>query len=305
MKIPLAGRRLPLDLAAWTVEDRLAAGVTLAGIAAGLVLLAIVAMLVLPGWVPIAVLVVALVVLVFHGAVDFVGFKSTPPEPAAAHARTPVVTLRCADCGTVFDLEDPGFRPLYHVCPGCGSQGVLEAEEKPPPLIDYSKPAPEPELAPVPTPRPAPGPPPPTPHAGETLPPPPPPVEVPAERAPQPASPAPTAAAAVAEDDHARFRRARGPEGQAHLQAVRQRPHPRGRRAPAVRDHLRKVRADGEAGAGVGARSLDTSIPPTVTAEARRARRAAEDCRDHVLRSPRRTPPACPPRGSRRRGAAA
>jgi hypothetical protein len=46
--------------------------------------------------------------------------------PAPAHRATArTVTLRCGDCGTVFDLADTGERPLYHACPGCGAEGVM------------------------------------------------------------------------------------------------------------------------------------------------------------------------------------
>ena len=55
------------------------------------------------------------------------------PRPAA---RT--LTLRCGDCGTVFDLSDTGERPLYHACPGCGAEGVMRDPA----------PAPAPEAAP-------------------------------------------------------------------------------------------------------------------------------------------------------------
>ncbi|MFA5861556.1 MAG: hypothetical protein WDA16_07660 [Candidatus Thermoplasmatota archaeon] len=49
--------------------------------------------------------------------------ESAPPQAAAT-----TMTLRCGDCGTVFDIQDTGDRPLYHTCPGCGAEGVLKAE---------------------------------------------------------------------------------------------------------------------------------------------------------------------------------
>ncbi|GEM_PF-3556900 len=48
------------------------------------------------------------------------------PKPAPAPVRT--LTLRCSDCGTVFDVADTGERPLRHVCPGCGAEGTLRDE---------------------------------------------------------------------------------------------------------------------------------------------------------------------------------
>jgi predicted RNA-binding Zn-ribbon protein involved in translation (DUF1610 family) len=50
-----------------------------------------------------------------------------PPEvPSGLPVRT--LTLRCSDCGTVFDVADTGERPLRHVCPGCGAEGTLRDE---------------------------------------------------------------------------------------------------------------------------------------------------------------------------------
>lgn len=45
----------------------------------------------------------------------------------------PKLTLRCGDCGTVFDIPDDGTRPLYHSCPGCGAEGVLRENTPAPP----------------------------------------------------------------------------------------------------------------------------------------------------------------------------
>jgi predicted RNA-binding Zn-ribbon protein involved in translation (DUF1610 family) len=52
-----------------------------------------------------------------------------PPAQTTTHAE-PVrtLTLRCGDCGTVFDVSDTGERPLHHTCPGCGAEGMLRAE---------------------------------------------------------------------------------------------------------------------------------------------------------------------------------
>ncbi|MEA3199668.1 MAG: hypothetical protein QOE90_1096 [Thermoplasmata archaeon] len=64
------------------------------------------------------------------------------PEPAPQGVRT--LTLRCSDCGTVFDIQDTGERPLRHVCPGCGAEGTLRDEAEPEP-----QPEPQPPAAPA------------------------------------------------------------------------------------------------------------------------------------------------------------
>ena len=66
------------------------------------------------------------------------------PAPAAPIEEPKVLSLRCGDCGTVFDITDTGARPLYHTCPGCGAEGVLNAPvEAPaaPPMHDFAAPA--------------------------------------------------------------------------------------------------------------------------------------------------------------------
>lgn len=50
------------------------------------------------------------------------GGATTVPAAEGAH-----LTLKCGQCATVFDVPDTGERPLYHTCPGCGAQGVLNA----------------------------------------------------------------------------------------------------------------------------------------------------------------------------------
>lgn len=71
--------------------------------------------------------------------------ESEPPAPAPA---TPMVlTLRCGDCGTVFEVTDTGERPLYHTCPGCGAEGALRdaVEATPAAEPEYAPPPPAPE----------------------------------------------------------------------------------------------------------------------------------------------------------------
>ena len=77
-----------------------------------------------------------------------------PAPESAPIATTPTITLRCGDCGTVFDVPDNGERPLYHTCPGCGAEGILRdvpAIEAPPtPVAPAPPPKPEPVAAPAP-----------------------------------------------------------------------------------------------------------------------------------------------------------
>jgi len=94
--------------------------------------------------------------------------RSAPPQevamaepPAAAVAAAPTLTLKCGNCGTVFDIADTGARPLRHTCPGCGLEGELtEAELGPPPVAAppmapavaepaWASPAPAPAPAPA------------------------------------------------------------------------------------------------------------------------------------------------------------
>ena len=77
------------------------------------------------------------------------------PEPRGARS----LALRCGECGTEFELTDTGERPLHHVCPGCGLEGVLKddvapsaAEAAPSP---YAPPAERREPEPAPQPAPA------------------------------------------------------------------------------------------------------------------------------------------------------
>lgn len=66
------------------------------------------------------------------------------PEPSGAAAAPAsganILTLRCGECQTEFDVEDSGVRPLYHVCPGCGAEGVLRAERTPLQNVDPARP---------------------------------------------------------------------------------------------------------------------------------------------------------------------
>ena len=85
---------------------------------------------------------------------------AAPAAPEAPQARGPrTLTLRCGDCGTVFDLTDSGERPLYHACPGCGAEGVMrDPTPAPAPQPDARAFAPPPEAASSPFAAPAPAP---------------------------------------------------------------------------------------------------------------------------------------------------
>lgn len=81
--------------------------------------------------------------------------EATPFAPPAAPAYEPrVLTLRCGDCGTIFDVTDTGERPLYHTCPGCGAEGALRDPVEAPPA--EATPEPAAPIAPAPAPAEAP-----------------------------------------------------------------------------------------------------------------------------------------------------
>lgn len=91
------------------------------------------------------------------------GAEYAPPAPAPAFEPR-ILTLRCGDCGTIFEVTDTGERPLYHTCPGCGAEGALRDEIAPPaeaaaPEMPsaHAPPPPQPEPQPAAAPAPAPG----------------------------------------------------------------------------------------------------------------------------------------------------
>jgi hypothetical protein len=89
------------------------------------------------------------------GEVEAPGEEPEPepePEPAApADEPGPldILTLKCSECGEVFDVEDHGERPLTHTCPGCGADGEIPTSELPDPadLRDEEPDADEPDEA--------------------------------------------------------------------------------------------------------------------------------------------------------------
>jgi hypothetical protein len=157
VRIPLAGKQLSPSVRSWPHADRFAVGVSLSGITALLLLAGLAILIVVPGWVgwflPAAI-VLALLVVAAAAWVNFVGFDIARHEVGIPQALGPEVggtvvsrlTIRCSECDTIFDVEDPGYRPLYHVCPACGVTGVVEED---------AAPAPEPVPATIPPPAPS------------------------------------------------------------------------------------------------------------------------------------------------------
>lgn len=56
-----------------------------------------------------------------HGAEAAAAGVGAEPEPEHEE-----ISLECPACGTQFDVEDDGTRPLTATCPGCGSSGKLK-----------------------------------------------------------------------------------------------------------------------------------------------------------------------------------
>lgn len=123
-----------------------------------------------PAWVYWALVAVLVVVLLFAVALIFIQRTAPAAEVAGemamaedvaasaeASAEAPayeprVLTLRCGDCGTIFDVTDTGERPLYHTCPGCGAEGALRdpvVEAPPAEAAPDAYAAPEADPAPV------------------------------------------------------------------------------------------------------------------------------------------------------------
>lgn len=115
-----------------------------------------------PAWLYWALVALLVLVLLVTAVMVFVQPKAqaapadvaqAAPEAAASAEAAPmqapaafgprVLTLRCGDCGTIFDVTDTGERPLYHTCPGCGAEGALR---DPPAAAEAS---PEPAAAPA------------------------------------------------------------------------------------------------------------------------------------------------------------
>jgi len=169
--------KVNVNVTAWPAEERRASSLIVLGVAIVVALAALALwwfVAATPAWLYWALVGLLVLVLVFTAILVFV--QRTPKMAAAsaaaasaesAPAETPapsmessyqprVLTLRCGDCGTIFDVTDTGERPLYHTCPGCGAEGALRdpvapeaapAEEAPP---EAYAPAPEPAYAPEP-----------------------------------------------------------------------------------------------------------------------------------------------------------
>ncbi len=164
----IMGEEVPQDLRDWEPFHRRMGSLVVIGLASLLVLVGIVVYLLAPGasWVLTLLIILMIVVVAFEALVVGTGIVAEREEvqehPAAAERAThvapapepepepeepeddgiQVLTLKCSECGTIFDLEDDGTRPLTHMCPGCGAEGVLEEEDL---ASEPEEPAPEPE----------------------------------------------------------------------------------------------------------------------------------------------------------------
>ena len=139
----------------WNDEQRRTSSVVVLGAAVAVALLGVALWYFLaatPAWVYWLLVGTLAAVLIFMAALLFVPARAAAPAaeapvteqryggpvatsetggvtPVPAPAFEPrVLTLRCGDCGTIFDLTDTGERPLYHTCPGCGAEGALRDE---------------------------------------------------------------------------------------------------------------------------------------------------------------------------------
>lgn len=161
-------------LRSWEPSRRRTSSLVAMGIAIGFAVVALVAWFLAPDsawlqWLDWALVVLLVLVLAFIVLLMAMGGAKTqtrtpesetaephmgPSGPMTPGDTVPVaqtMTLRCGDCGTVFDITDTGERPLYHTCPGCGAQGVLKADEAQAEAKAEATP-----MAPMPEPEPAP-----------------------------------------------------------------------------------------------------------------------------------------------------
>lgn len=143
---------MTVNVAAWSPEQRrmssfVVLGLAVAFAAGGLAVWWFAAAT--PQWVYWALVALLVLVLAFMAALLFLNPRDkampapeTAPEAPPAEAmgaqmadpspapvpEVRILTLRCGDCGTIFELTDSGERPLYHTCPGCGAEGALRDE---------------------------------------------------------------------------------------------------------------------------------------------------------------------------------
>lgn len=166
----LGGNEVPWNMHDWSPTERRGASLLAAALASFLVVVGILAQFVAPGatWFLTLLLVGVVVTFAFQLAVFLTAEEAAAPgrEPAPAGATAAgagagaatretaweepdeeaadaapadgdepldVLTLKCSDCGEVFDVEDHGERPLTHTCPGCGADGEIPASELPDP----------------------------------------------------------------------------------------------------------------------------------------------------------------------------
>lgn len=167
----LAGTEIPWNMHEWSPGVRRSASLVAAAVTSFLVVLGIAAQFLAPGasWFLTLLLVGVVIAFAFELAVFLTAEPRPEPvrEPAPAGAAAAgagaaaggaatkgettweepdeepappaedepldILTLKCSDCGEVFDVEDHGDRPLTHTCPGCGADGEIPASELPDP----------------------------------------------------------------------------------------------------------------------------------------------------------------------------
>lgn len=153
MNVNVFGTEFNEDVRAWDDDQRRVGSILVLGVAGAILLAGVLTFVFLrtAGEVVYWILAILLLLLLAGEAAVFAlaGRAATPtpmhdgaPEPhlgpagpsggaMAPRHEARILTLRCGDCGTEFELTDTGERPLHHVCPGCGLEGVMRDELAP------------------------------------------------------------------------------------------------------------------------------------------------------------------------------
>lgn len=173
MNVNLMGVEMTPDVRAWDKDQRRIGSLVVLAVAGTLLLAGVIAYLLMGAdgsWLYWTLVVLLVLLLVAQAAVFALGGLATsasatpaphhegepqphlgPAGPAAAPAaqrpQARALTLRCGDCGTEFEITDVGERPLHHVCPGCGLEGVLRDDSAPAPAAAEAAAAPAPAPA--------------------------------------------------------------------------------------------------------------------------------------------------------------
>lgn len=153
MNVNVFGTEINENLRAWSNDQRRVGSVLVLAVAGAILLAGVLTFVFLQtaGEVVYWILAVLLLLLLaVEGAVFALAGKAATPTPSHDGAPEPhygpsgpsgaavaprhearILTLRCGDCGTEFELTDTGERPMHHVCPGCGLEGVMRDELAP------------------------------------------------------------------------------------------------------------------------------------------------------------------------------